>query len=132
MMKRTAFIVIACLCVAAPFYAQATEPECNFSSYKPLVLNHALLNAATKNVQPKYPSVAKAAHAAGKVQVKILVDRFGNVVEACVSQGHPLLRAAARDAALEWKFKKNFGFSKKSKLNARYIQSFLFFNFRLE
>jgi len=132
MLKRIALTTILSLTIVGPCYAQASELECNFSSFKPLVLDHSLLNAATKTVEPKYPSVARAAHVAGKVQVKILVDRIGNVVEACASQGHPSLRTAARDAALAWKFKKNFGFSKRSKFKARYIQSFLVFNFRLE
>jgi TonB family protein len=90
------------------------------------------LNAAIPKVYPKYPSAARAAHVKGNIKVEIIVDRSGNVVEACVSQGHPLLRAAAKDAALQWKFKNNFGLSKKSKIKAHYIQSFLVFHFRLE
>jgi hypothetical protein len=47
--------------------------------------------------------------------------------------GHPLLREPAKKAALGWKFKENFGLSKKSKLVKRhkYIESEIDFIFNL-
>jgi TonB family protein len=50
---------------------------------------------------PEYPAIARAAHASGDVQVKILIDEGGNVIEAEAVSGHPLLRAAAVSAARE-------------------------------
>jgi outer membrane biosynthesis protein TonB len=113
--------------------AQETESnsECDFSSYKPLVISHAPLGGAVKKVEPEYPAVARAARSGGQVQVKTLVDLKGNVVRACAAHGHPLLRHAAEKAALEWKFKRNFGFSSKSKFKRKYLQSWIVFTFRL-
>lgn len=103
------------------------EYKCNFSNYKPLIISHPLTNAVIKKVEPNYSLAAKAVKAQGEVEVKIIVDKQGNVVDACVVQGHPLLSEAAQKAALQWKFKKNFGLTGKQK--KRYIQASLFFNF---
>jgi hypothetical protein len=69
-------------------------------------------------------------HGSGRVKVKVLIDRKGNVVKACAVEGHPLLREPARRAALEWKFKPNFGFTAKQK--RKYIQSHIVFVFERE
>jgi len=53
---------------------------------------------------PQYPAIAREAHASGSVNVRVLIDGDGNVVEAAATSGHPLLRAAAMAAAKEAKF----------------------------
>jgi TonB family protein len=53
---------------------------------------------------PQYPAIAREAHASGSVNVRVLIDGDGNVVEAAATSGHPLLRAAAQAAAKEAKF----------------------------
>jgi len=45
-----------------------------------------------------------------------------------VTQGHALLRLSAIQAANQWKFKRNFGFSNKPK--QKYVQSLIAFNFK--
>jgi TonB family protein len=102
---------------------------CDFSKFRPLVVSHPLVEAATKRVEPDYPLIAKEAKIQGKVEVRILVDRKGNVIDACVVEGHPMLDSAAKNAAIQWKFKKNLGFSTKQ--TRRYIEASLFFTFRL-
>jgi TonB family protein len=126
---RSLFILIL-LGMALELTAHAQEPDCDFSKYKPLVISHALLNAALKKVEPDYPAMGKNVRAHGEVQVKILVNRKGDVVAACVTAGHPLLRQSSVEAAWQWKFKPNFGLSVKQK--RKYIQAFIVFNFRLE
>ena len=137
MSYRELVLVAAILCIQSPMightkWQQKDEEErsckCDFSGYKPLVVSHALLSAATKKVEAKYPTIAKQAKVEGTVEVRIVVDRIGNVVDACVIEGHPLLGPAANEAALQWKFKKNFGFTHKQK---GYIQTSIFFTFRL-
>ena len=54
---------------------------------------------------PSYPPIAKAAGAQGTVSVRVTVDEEGNVVAARAVSGHPLLQAAAVDAARVSKFK---------------------------
>ncbi|MEP7212407.1 MAG: energy transducer TonB [Acidobacteriota bacterium] len=106
------------------------KESCDFSDYKPLKEPHSLLKAAIKKVEPEYPPAARSVRAGGKVVVRILVNKKGDVVEACVVEGHPLLRAASVEAAKEWRFKKNFGFI-DSKLKQRYAETDLTFNFQL-
>lgn len=57
------------------------------------------------NAQPVYPATAKAARASGPVQVQIAINEAGEVTEAKAISGHPMLRAAAVEAAKKWKFK---------------------------
>ena len=55
-------------------------------------------------VQPPYPPIARSAHASGQVVVQVLIDENGNVVAAHATSGHPLLQAAAVNAARSSKF----------------------------
>jgi periplasmic protein TonB len=55
-------------------------------------------------VQPPYPPIARSAHASGQVTVQVLIDENGNVVAAHATNGHPLLQAAAVNAARSSKF----------------------------
>jgi TonB family protein len=56
-------------------------------------------------VYPVYPSIAKQINAAGEVQVAIIISENGRVIEAKAIKGHPVLRAAAEDAARKWVFR---------------------------
>ena len=53
---------------------------------------------------PPYPELAKKARAQGMVTVQILLNEQGNVVSARATNGHPLLRAAAEQAAYQTRF----------------------------
>ena len=55
--------------------------------------------------QPIYPSIAKQINASGEVQVSIIIGENGRVIEAKAVKGHPVLRAAAEDAARKWVFR---------------------------
>jgi protein TonB len=59
---------------------------------------------AVRLVQPPYPPIARSAHASGQVVVQVLIDENGNVVAAHATSGHPLLQAAATNAARASKF----------------------------
>jgi protein TonB len=109
-------------------YAQQNQ-QCDFSKYKPsftIVNLHS--NKAIKEVRPEYPKLARSIGARGLVVVIIIVDTKGNVKKACSDVGHPILRAPAIRAALEWKFKPNFSFNTKP--YHRYLQTYLSFNFQ--
>ena len=54
--------------------------------------------------RPEYPAAAKAVKAEGAVAVKVEVDEAGDVISASAVAGHPLLRAAAVEAAKSAKF----------------------------
>jgi protein TonB len=53
---------------------------------------------------PAYPNLARQARISGVVTVEILVDEQGRVISAQATSGHPLLREAARAAALQARF----------------------------
>lgn len=63
-----------------------------------------LNNRATKRVVPPYPAIAKAAGVKGVVRVFVLVDETGKVTEVTAAEGPLLLRPAAEEAALGWRF----------------------------
>lgn len=106
------------------------KESCDFSNRKRLKEPHSLFKAAVKKVDPEYPVGAKSVGASGKVIVRILVSKKGDVLETCVVEGHPLLRAASVEAAKQWKFKKNFGFV-DSRPKQLFAETDLTFNFKL-
>jgi protein TonB len=58
----------------------------------------------TYNIDPEYPTLAREARIRGVVVVDAIIDERGNVVQARVVSGHPLLIAAALKAVLQWKY----------------------------
>ena len=60
---------------------------------------------AITRVTPVYPAIARQINASGEVQVEILIDETGRVIQAKAVSGHPMLRAAAEDASRKWVFK---------------------------
>ena len=74
-------------------------------SSQPVDVNGGILNGrATSLPKPAYPEAAKAVRATGPVAVRIIIDENGDVIEAAALSGHPLLRAAAVEAAKTAKF----------------------------
>ena len=58
----------------------------------------------TLNVDPVYPPLARQTHISGTVVVDAVIDEQGNVVQAHIVSGHPLLVDAALRAVLQWKY----------------------------
>jgi protein TonB len=58
----------------------------------------------TRSVDPEYPELARQVHVSGTVVVEAVIDERGNVVQARVVSGHPLLVASALKAVLQWKY----------------------------
>jgi periplasmic protein TonB len=56
------------------------------------------------SVQPDYPVLAKQERIWGTVVVDAVIDEHGNVVQAHIVSGHPLLIKAALNAVLQWKY----------------------------
>ena len=71
----------------------------------PRVSKGVIQGDALVKAQPIYPSIAKQINAAGEVQVAIIISENGRVIEAKAVKGHPVLRAAAEDAARKWIFR---------------------------
>jgi len=58
----------------------------------------------TYSVNPEYPPLARDARIWGTVVVDAVIDEHGNIVQARVVSGHPLLIDAALKAVLQWKY----------------------------
>lgn len=56
------------------------------------------------DVQPVYPPIAKIQKIKGNVDVRVLVDENGNVIEATAISGNPVFKAEAENAAKKTKF----------------------------
>jgi TonB family protein len=74
-------------------------------SSNPPVSDNILNGQAISKPDPVYPPVARAARASGTVTVQVTVDETGKVTSAQAISGHPLLRAAATQAAYQARFK---------------------------
>ena len=69
------------------------------------VVSGGVLNGKAISLpKPPYPSIARTARASGTVSVQVTIDENGNVVSASAVSGHPLLRAAAVQAARQARF----------------------------
>jgi TonB family protein len=98
------------------------------TSEAPRTISGGILNGkAISKPQPPYPALAKAARASGTVTVKVLVDETGSVVSAEAVSGHPLLQAAAIQAARQAKFSPTLLSGKPVK-----VSGLLTYNFVLE
>ncbi len=74
-------------------------------SVMPDQVSGGILNGkATSLPAPKYPPAAMAVRASGAVSVQITIGENGEVESASAVSGHPLLRAAAVEAARMAKF----------------------------
>ena len=58
----------------------------------------------TYSVDPEYPPLAFQTRISGTVVIDAVIDERGNVVQASVVSGHPLLIAAALRAVQQWKY----------------------------
>jgi protein TonB len=68
-------------------------------------ISGGVLNGKAVNlVKPPYPAAARAVRASGAVNVQVIIDESGRVTSATATSGHPLLRAAAVQAAQQSKF----------------------------
>ena len=55
-------------------------------------------------VQPVYPSLARAARVQGPVVLRMTIDTLGVPTDVQVASGHPALQAEAMRAARLWRF----------------------------
>lgn len=74
------------------------------SEDKPIVLSAQQHPKLIKKVNPKYPPEALKAGVSGKVVIEATTNKEGDVTDAVVIDGHPLLNPAALDAVRQWKY----------------------------
>ncbi len=94
--QRIATTLLSTLTLAAfvgPIYAGAQQAQ-----------NDEILRRAKTRVEAVYPELAKRMRLSGTVKIEVVVSPNGSVKEARIVGGHPVLSAAALDAAKKWKF----------------------------
>jgi TonB family protein len=92
-MAEKAFLLAALFFFWQPVYVFCQEPGGMLGSVE-----------VVSAVSPRYPPLALAAGAEGRVPVDVIVDVRGQPVSTKSVEGHALLRKAAEDAALLWRF----------------------------
>ncbi|HVF31085.1 MAG TPA: energy transducer TonB [Pyrinomonadaceae bacterium] len=108
---RSITIAIALFACAVVVSAQDTPKQVPVESASkseagpPKQISGGVLNGQAISLpKPPFPPAARAIGASGAVSVQVLIDEEGNVASATAVSGHPLLRAAAVEAAREAKF----------------------------
>lgn len=92
------FIVFAFSAISAQTAEQTPKPV------PKQIIGGVINGKAVSLPKPEYPAAAKAVKASGAVNIQVVVDETGNVASAEAVSGHPLLRSAAQNAALQAKF----------------------------
>lgn len=103
-MKKQVFL-IAAVCLFGVLNASAQTQSSSAPSGVKQISGGIVNGKALTLAHPAYPPAARAVNAEGSVNVQILIDENGDVVSATAVSGHPLLRPAAEQAALQSKFK---------------------------
>jgi protein TonB len=85
----------------APVAENASKTE---KSNEPIQVG-SLVDAATRKVNPTYPTVARTARVSGIVKVEVVLDEEGSVAEVKNAAGPEMLKRAATEAVRRWKFK---------------------------
>jgi len=78
---------------------EAPAPRATPKPVPKMVSGGVLNGKATSLPKPTYPAAARAVHASGAVSVQVVISESGGVISASAVSGHPLLRAAAEQAA---------------------------------
>jgi TonB family protein len=86
-----------------------------------------LQGKALRKVQPAYPAVAKAARVSGLVKVRVVINEQGEVTEAEIVSGLPMLNLPSLRAARQWRFAPTLLEDRPVK-----VQGDLTFNFTLQ
>lgn len=97
-MKHVWISLILVTCFAAISFAQASSTRVQVS---PGVMQGMIV----KKVAPEYPQGAKNDHVEGAVELKVIVDKQGDVANIQTISGPERLVPAATDAVKQWKYK---------------------------
>jgi TonB family protein len=98
-MKKQFLLFVSIFLFGASIVSAQTSPN------EVRKISGGVLNGkAVKLAKPAYPAAARAVEAEGSVNVQVTINEIGDVVSAEAISGHPLLRAAAVNAARESKF----------------------------
>jgi TonB family protein len=96
-------LLIPVLCFSTIVFAQKKLQKS--SPKPPLTISGGIINGKALNlVKPPFPMAARVVRAEGVVYVQVTIDENGDIILAEAVSGHPLLHAAAVQAARASKF----------------------------
>lgn len=73
---------------------------------KRLVVSQGVsLGMLQSEIEPVYPMIAKRAHVQGTVTLRAIISTLGTIESLQVTEGHPMLVAAAMDAVKQWRYR---------------------------
>jgi TonB family protein len=78
-----------------------------FAETAAVAASNASFPKPTSSASPVYPEGARAARVAGIVKLWFMLNANGEVAEAGIASGNPLLRAAVLEAVKSWRFQPN-------------------------
>ena len=96
MSQRIAAVMLAVVSIVAGFSSSQARAQAS--------QNDEMSRRAKNKVQPFYPELARKMNIAGTVKIEVTVAPNGNVKEARIVGGHPVLANSALDAAKKWRF----------------------------
>lgn len=105
--------------------SDSTTPKNRTSNNSKTISGGVLNGKAISLPKPPYPAIAKAAHASGAVVVQVTVDESGSVTNARAVSGHPLLQAAATQAARQARFSPTLLSGKPVKVTGTLVYNFV-------
>ena len=80
-------------------------PQPPVEKHVPRIVSKGVITGLALSLpKPVYPQIARQARANGPVNVQVLIDETGKVISAKALSGHPLLLAAAQQAAYQARF----------------------------
>jgi len=115
------FLLVASIFLFGIQISQAQTPPTPVKQISGGVLNGKAVTLA----KPAYPAAARAVEAQGAVNVMVTIDEEGNVVSAEAVSGHPLLQAAAVQAAQQSTFKPTFLSGQAVKVTGVIVYNFI-------
>ncbi|HTM36549.1 MAG TPA: TonB family protein [Terriglobales bacterium] len=68
-------------------------------------ISRAMQGYLIRRVEPRYPDIARAIRLEGAVLIKAVISTEGNIEQAQVISGSPLLSKAALDAIRQWRYR---------------------------
>lgn len=102
---RIVLLIFSCVCIISAQDSVKPPPASPQPQDVPKRISKGVVNGQAINLPvPEYPAAARAVAAAGSVNVAVVIDEHGSVISADAVSGHPLLRSAAKDAAIQAKF----------------------------
>jgi TonB family protein len=129
-------LLVACV-MGMGMLGQPTRPQgdCGFSKLRARHVSDFVDRAVIARVTPEYPEEAKSKRPSGNVRVAVLIDKQGRVEKTCPVfvrgelKPQPGLIAAAETAALQWRFKPDFGLDNSQDVSFDYIEGVIIFKF---